>query len=66
MTKDGFRLGYGGGYYDKTFSYLKNINHHFISIVVAFEDQKVDEVVHNDLDQKINYILTEKDLYKIS
>ena len=30
------------------------------------KDQKVDEVVHDDLDQKINYILTEKELYKVS
>jgi len=65
FDKKGFRLGYGGGYYDKTFSYLKKINHDFISIVVAYENQLVDEVVHDKFDQKINYILTEKDLYKV-
>ena len=66
FDEDGHRLGYGGGYYDKTFSYYKKINHPYISIVVAYDDQKVDEVIHNHLDQKLDYILTEKDLYKVS
>ena len=65
FDENGFRLGYGGGYYDKTFSYLKKIKHKFISIAVAFDDQKIDELVHDKYDQKIDYILTEKKLYKI-
>ena len=65
FDQSGFRLGYGGGYYDKTFSYLKKIKHKFISIAVAFDDQKIDELVHDKYDQKINYILTEKKLYKV-
>ncbi len=60
FDENGFRLGYGGGYYDKTFSYLKKIKHKFISIAVAFDDQKIDELVHDKYDQKIDYILTEK------
>ena len=60
----GFRLGYGGGYYDKTFSKLKELNHSFISVIVAFEEQKISRVPINENDQKINYILTEKKLYK--
>ena len=65
FDKKGFRLGYGGGYYDKTIVYLRNKNHRFIIIAVAFDAQKVNEVVHENFDQKINYILTEKELYKI-
>ena len=65
FDENGFRLGYGGGYYDKTFSYLKKIRHKFISIAVAFDDQKIDELVHDKYDQKIDYILTEKKLYKV-
>ena len=65
FDKNGFRLGYGGGYYDKTFIYLRKKNHKFISIAVAFDGQRVDEVVHNSFDQKINYILTEKELYEV-
>ena len=65
FDENGFRLGYGGGYYDKTFSYLKKIKHEFISIAVAFDDQKIDELAHDKYDQKIDYILTEKKLYKV-
>jgi len=61
----GFRLGDGGGYYDNTFSYLKKIKHKFISMAVAFDDQKVDKLPRDKYDQKINYILTEKKLYTI-
>lgn len=61
----GHRLGYGGGFYDKTFSYYKKIKHNFISIVFAYEGQKIDNVIHNKFDQKIDYILTEKELYKV-
>ena len=65
FDENGFRLGYGGGYYDKTFSYLKKMKHKFISIAVAFDDQKIDELVYDKYDQKIDYILTEKKLYKV-
>ena len=61
----GFRLGYGGGYYDKTISHLNTINHKFKTVGFAYDDQKVDSVIHDSLDQKLNYILTEKQLYKI-
>ena len=62
---NGFRLGYGGGFYDKTISYFNSIKHNFLTIGFAYEDQKVNNVVHDDSDQKLNYILTEKQLYKI-
>ena len=59
----GFRLGYGGGYYDKTFSFLKNNNHKFISVGYAFDDQKVFKVPKDKFDIKLNYVITEKRLY---
>ena len=65
FDENGFRLGYGGGYYDKCISNFFSINHKFISIGLAYEEQKVNNVVHDNLDQKLNYILTEKQLYNI-
>ena len=62
--KNGFRLGYGGGYYDKTIAYFHEINHKFLSIGFAYHDQEVNVVAHDHLDQKLNYILTEKQLYE--
>jgi len=59
----GYRLGYGGGYYDRTFAYFNNINHQFISVGFAYDDQKIDSVVRDRFDYKLNYVLTEKQLY---
>ena len=65
FDENGFRLGYGGGYYDKCIANFFSIKHKFISIGLAYEEQKVKNVVHDNLDQKLNYILTEKQLYNI-
>tara|TARA_B100001175_G_C19364894_1_gene568876 strand:+ start:25 stop:609 length:585 start_codon:yes stop_codon:yes gene_type:complete len=59
----GFRLGYGGGYYDRTFNYLKNNNKKFVSVGYAFDDQKVSEVPKDKFDIKLDYVITEKKLY---
>ena len=59
----GFRLGYGGGYYDRTFEYFESINHKFISIGYAYEKQMTDTVITDEKDYKLNYVLTEKQLY---
>ena len=65
FDKYGFRLGYGGGYYDKTISYFRSIGHSFLTIGLAYDDQKVEKVIKDNFDQKLNYILTEKQLYEI-
>ena len=59
----GNRLGYGGGYYDRTFAYLNKINHRFISVAYAYEDQKLDYVPIDKFDFKVDYVITEKNLY---
>ena len=61
----GFRMGYGGGYYDKTISYLDSISHTFLTVGFAYDEQKVKNIVRDNFDKKLNYILTEKQLYKI-
>jgi len=58
-------LGYGGGYYDKTFERFVKLNHSFISVAVAFDDQKVDKIIKNKYDKKIDYVLTEKKIYSL-
>ena len=62
---EGNRLGYGGGYYDKTISHIKLLNNNLLTIGLAYDKQKIDYVEHDDFDQKLNYILTEKQLYKV-
>ena len=57
------RLGYGGGYYDRLIEKLskqKNI----IKIGLAFSIQEIDKVPTNMYDQKLDYIVTNKNIIK--
>ena len=63
FDNNGNRLGYGGGYYDRTFAYLKQINHRFISVAYAYEEQKLDYIPIDKFDFKVDYVITEKNLY---
>ena len=62
--KNKFRLGYGKGYYDKYLFKLSKINKKIISIGVAFSFQKHHKLPTNNLDFKLDYVLTEKGLIK--
>ncbi len=59
----GFRLGYGGGFYDKTFNYLNKNNNKFISVGFAYDGQEVNEVPKDKFDIKLDYVITEKKIY---
>jgi len=61
---NGFRLGYGGGFYDKTFTNLKNLNFKFYTVGFAFDDQKQFKIPTENFDYKLDFVLTEKQLYK--
>ncbi len=62
-TKSGFRLGYGGGYYDKYLS--KNGIGEVKKIGIAYSFQEVKEIPIEDHDERLDWILTEKHLYKV-
>ena len=52
------RLGYGGGYYDRTLSYLKNRNH-CLSIGLAYDEQIYESIPSEKFDQKLDMIITQ-------
>ena len=58
-----FRLGYGGGYYDRYISRMKG-KKNFISIGLAFDFQKVKRLPINKFDKKVDLIVTNKKIYK--
>ena len=60
----GYRLGYGGGFYDKTFAKFKKLNLKFYSVGFAFDDQKQINIPRESFDYKLDFVLTEKQLYK--
>ena len=53
----GNRLGYGGGYYDRTIQALA-ARKPVVTIGVAFDEQRVDAVPHLDYDQRLDWVLT--------
>jgi 5-formyltetrahydrofolate cyclo-ligase len=53
----GYRLGYGGGFYDRTLAELR-VRKPVIAIGLAFDEQRVDSVPHVDYDQRLDWVLT--------
>jgi len=60
---DGYRIGYGGGFYDKTFAKLKKLNLVFYAVGFAFDKQKQNKLPREKFDYKLDFVLTEKQLY---
>ena len=56
----GYRLGYGGGFYDRTLSLLKASNPSTLAVGVAYAAQQVDAVPRNHFDQPLDWIITEE------
>jgi 5-formyltetrahydrofolate cyclo-ligase len=53
----GWRLGYGGGFYDRTLRELRRRKAP-IAVGVAYEQQAVDAVPHLDYDERLEWVLT--------
>lgn len=62
FNEEGFRLGYGGGYYDRTFAELGD---DVYRIGVAYELQMSDAFTMDSHDLPMNAIVTEKKVRKI-
>ena len=57
FDRRGHRLGYGGGYYDRTLAGLRQ-HQSPLAVGLAFDEQEVDAVPHLDYDQRLDRILT--------
>jgi len=53
----GWRLGYGGGFYDRTLRELRS-NTSIIAVGIAHDAQAVDAVPHLDYDERVDWVLT--------
>ena len=60
-----FRLGYGGGYYDKSIIKLKNYfqkeNFFFTTVGLAYSAQEFNKLPREKHDMNLDYIVTEKE-----
>jgi len=59
FDESGSRLGYGGGYYDRTLAALR-ARKTVVAVGVAYAGQEADHVPVNDHDQALDAVLTEK------
>ena len=64
FNEKGYRVGYGGGFFDRTLFQLKK-KKKIISILAAFENQKTNYQFQDSFDEKVDYICTETKTYKI-
>ena len=62
FAKDGYRVGYGGGYYDR---FLSKLNPNVPKIGIGFDLQVKERVPTDQYDIPVDYILTEKGLVEI-
>lgn len=59
FSRDGSRLGYGGGFYDKL---LPSMPHRPVRVAGAFSMQVVDKLPLEPFDQKIDWLVTEHEV----
>lgn len=59
----GYRLGYGGGFYDRTLEKLRACKK-VTAIGIAYAAQEVDSVLHDEHDQRLDWVMTERETIK--
>jgi 5-formyltetrahydrofolate cyclo-ligase len=65
FDREGYRLGYGGGFYDRTLAKLRAAGD-ALAIGVAFAMQEAAQVPRDDTDQPLDWIVTEREAIKIT
>ena len=65
FDRQGYRLGYGGGFYDRTLAALRAAGP-VLAVGAAFAGQEVKTVPHDALDQPLDLIVTERAAIKIA
>jgi len=56
----GYRLGYGGGFYDRTLATLRVLEPETLAVGVCFAGLEVEAVPHDNYDQPLDWIVTEE------
>ena len=59
----GWRLGYGGGFYDRTLAVLRGVGHHLSVIGIAYDGQKLDKIPVGPYDMPLDAVLSPTGLF---
>lgn len=62
FDRRGYRLGYGGGFYDRTLEKLRAIKK-IVAIGVAYHAQMVEEVPRGPHDAPLDHVMTERETF---
>jgi 5-formyltetrahydrofolate cyclo-ligase len=65
FDRGGWRLGYGGGFYDRTLAVLRQAGP-VLAAGVAFAAQEVAAVPRDPLDQRLDWIVTEREAIRVA
>ncbi len=60
FDRRGFRLGYGGGYYDRTLAALRRVKA-IVAVGLAFAAQEIARVPDMPYDARLDFVLTERE-----
>jgi len=66
FDRNGYRLGYGGGFYDRTLAALSAAKLPHLAVGVGYAGQEVPEVPRHDGDQRLDWIVTEREAFRIA
>ncbi len=64
FDEQGTRLGMGGGYYDRTFAFIRRSLHKTKLIGAAYEAQKVAPLITNTWDIPLHSVITDQKIYR--
>ncbi|MGH6928522.1 MAG: 5-formyltetrahydrofolate cyclo-ligase [Dongiaceae bacterium] len=65
FDRAGYRLGYGGGFYDRTIAKLRAAGD-VLAVGVALAAQEVAAVPRDDTDEPLDWVVTDRDAIRIS
>jgi 5-formyltetrahydrofolate cyclo-ligase len=63
FTREGERIGRGGGHYDRMLAELSKVARHAIKVGLAYSFQLLDHIALSDWDQRLNFVVTESAIY---
>jgi len=60
FDREGYRLGYGGGFYDRTVAALRALDPATLAVGIGFAGLEVEDVPHGAHDARLDWIVTEE------
>ncbi len=65
FDSNGYRVGWGGGFYDRTLEKFRKRSQGVVAVGTAFAAQQIEAVAHDDLDQPVDWVVTERSAIRI-